>query len=93
MKTLEFYATKEQGRELSGLAYWIADINYLRERYGNSDPEIETADKTILLCFDRLDALGVPFWVQNAVIVWAGNWRNYIQYYLADEMKKKQIYI
>ena len=93
MKQLEFYATKEQGRELSGLAYWIADINYLRERYGNDEPEIETADKTIKLCFDRLDSLGVPFWVQNAVIVWAENWRDYLQCYLSAEMEKKRIYI
>ena len=90
---LEFYATPKQATELHGLAYWVADINYLRERYGNEEPEIITADKTIRFCFDRLDVLGVPFWVQNTVICFAENWRNYIQCYFAAEMGKRRIYI
>lgn len=93
MKPLEFYATEEQGRELSALAYWIADSNYIRERYGSDDPEHEKARKTVGLIFDSLDSLRVPFWVQNAVICWAEDWRRYKTEYMQKALEKRRIYI
>lgn len=75
---MEFYCTRRQRMELESLAYWIADINYINERYGYNDQELkicrDTIEKSI---FPSLDKLNVPFWVQNAVICWAENWREY----------------
>lgn len=90
---LTFTATIEQRRVLQGLAYWIADINYISERYGHDVPEITECDRTIKSLFDELDALNVPFWVQNSVICWAENWRNYKNGYLTENMKIKNIYL
>ena len=60
---LRFDANTEQRRALEGLAYWIADANYILERYGVNEPEREIARKTIFSMFDELDVLRVPFWV------------------------------
>lgn len=68
---------KEQLHALEGLAYWIADVNYITERWGADDPEHEVAHKTILMLFDKLDELEVPFSIQNAVICYFEEWRNY----------------
>ena len=70
--------TEKQLNKLMGLAYWIADLHYIREKYGADDPETETCRKTIDLIFTELDALETPFSVQNMVIVWAENWRAYM---------------
>lgn len=72
----------EQKRALEGLAYHIADANYIKERYGSDDPEYDKVNKNILLSFDILDALSVPFWVQNSVICFAEDWRRYKQVYI-----------
>lgn len=78
---LSFTATREQSKELRGLAYWIADIKHMRERYGEDEPELEVCDKTIRFIFDQLDKLGVPFWVQNSVVTYAEDWRRYTETY------------
>ena len=92
MKNLFFKATQKQKQALEGLAYWIADVNYIKERFGSDDPELKKCDDTIQLCiFPELDALHVPFWVQNIVISWAENWRQYKEYYFSDAMKKYNI--
>ena len=93
MKALRFDATKEQRDALEGLAYWIADNAYIIERYGINEPELENVRKTISMIFDKLDALYVPFWVQNTVICFAENWRNYKEKYLSSFLKTKNIYI
>lgn len=81
--------SKEQVKALEGLAYWIADKYYIIERYGANDPECDRCHKTILLCFDQLDRLKVPFMVQNNVICWAENWRAYKSGYTVDLLKNK----
>ena len=48
MKKLHFNATREQRNALEGLAYRIADTAYMRERYGNSEPELKQNEKTII---------------------------------------------
>lgn len=74
---------------LEGLAYRIADTNYMRDRYGTTEaaPELAENKKTISSIFDNLDNLGVPFWVQNAVICWAEHWQNYKGQYIEAAFK------
>ena len=94
MAQLEMHLTKKQYTALEGLAYWIANLHYMRERYGKNEPELETCRKTIeLCCFPDLDALHVPFWVQNSVICWAENWRNYKDTYFDSFLKTKNIFV
>lgn len=81
MKKLYFKANNEQRREISALAYRIADLAYLKERYTPEEAkhELETSRRTLEECiFPVLDSLGVPFWVQNSVICAAENWRGYL---------------
>lgn len=91
MSKLQFIANPEQWKAMEALAYWIADVNYISERYGAEDPEHERAHKTVLMWFEELDILGVPFWVQNTVICWAENWRQYKEQYFVNAMKEKNI--
>lgn len=94
MKKLSFYATKEQKSALEGLAYWVADENYIRERFGASDNEIQVCQKTICECiFPECDRLQIPFWVQNSIIAIAKNWRRYKENYFATLCAEKNIYL
>ena len=93
MNKLKFNANREQTNALQGLAYWIADNAYMIERYGADDPERQTTTKTIELIFDELDALRVPFWVQNTVVCFAENWRRYKAVYLSAFLETKNIFI
>lgn len=90
---LKYELSKEQYNELEGLAYWISDAAYIRERSGNDDPELSQVDKTIRLTFDCLDRLKVPYWVQNTVICFAENWRRWQEIYLDNYLKTKNITI
>ena len=90
---LKFTANRKQKNALEGLAYWIADNAYIIERYGPKEPELKNVRKTISLILDELDSAGVPYWVQNSVICFAENWRNYKEKYLSDVMKAKNIYM
>lgn len=92
-KKLEFFATREQVLALEGLAYWIADNSYIRERYGDHEPELINVDKSIHCCMDELDSLKVPFWVQNSTICYAENWRRYKEAYMDSYMKKLNIFL
>ena len=91
MDTLSFQANKKQSNAMRSLAYWIADVHYIAERYGKNDPEHEVAHKTVMQCFDELDRLGVPFWVQNNIIMFAENWRRYKTEYMENAMQKFNI--
>lgn len=91
---MTYTLNQDQYSALSGLAYWIADLHYMRERFGDDEPELSRVQKTIEKClFPQLDKLQVPFWVQNAVICWAENWRNTKRQYLAEFLKSKNIFI
>ena len=81
---------REIRNELEGLAYWVANVNYIKERFGADDPEYAQADKNVLFCFEMLDRLGVPFWVQNSVICFAENWRQYKSCYMKDWLFKNR---
>lgn len=91
---LEFRANLEQKRALEGLAYWVADENYIRERFGNDDPEIKKCHDTICKCiFPECDNLKIPFWVQNAVVSIGENWRRYKENYFITLCAEKNIFI
>lgn len=81
---------QEQRNALEGLAYHVADVNYIKERYGVNDPEFKKADKNVSCSFEHLDRLGVPFWVQNAVICFAEDWRQYKTNYLDNWLLKNR---
>lgn len=79
---LNYNANLRQKNTLEGLAYRIADSAYIRERYGEGAPELIENQKTIDLLFADLDRLAVPYWVQNAVIAFAADWRRYKTLYM-----------
>lgn len=90
---MEYKIDTNAERELSSLIYWRAELAHTRERYPNDREEIERCKKTIELCiFPALDKLGVPFWVQNAALCWAENWRNYVGRNFWKDMEKRGIY-
>lgn len=77
MEYIKRTISKEQLKALEALAYWVADVHYITERYGHDEPERERAHKTALMWFDELDKLETPFSIQNAVICFFEDWRNY----------------
>ena len=81
---------REQKNAIEGLAYHVADVNYIKERYGVNGPEFKKADQNVYLSFDTLDRLGVPFWVQNSVICFSENWRQYKSVYMDDWLLKNR---
>ena len=68
--------SRRQSQELEGLAYWIAERSCTLERCPDDADDLRRADDAIRLHFELLDRLGVPFWVQNAAIARASDWRN-----------------
>lgn len=89
-KTLSFICTRQQRNALEGLAYHIADSAYIKERYGNQEPELKSVHESITSLFNELDKLHVPFWVQNSVIAFAENWRRYKDTYMDAYLKKER---
>ena len=91
MKKLYFKAeNKQQVNALEALAYHVADVNYILERFGSDEPEYQSAHKNVLLTFETLDRLCVPFWVQNSVVCFAENWRRYKENYTCDWLLKNK---
>lgn len=86
-----FAATSEQRDELEGLAYWIVDRAWSRERGELDEHEDHRTGDTIRAIFDALDRLAVPYWVQNAVSCWAEDWRRTMQEDFRDAMRARQI--
>ena len=88
---MTFTATREQRDELEGLAYWVSDRAWSRERGELDEHEDHRTDTTIRAIFDALDGLCVPYWVQNTVCCWAEDWRRAMKENLRDAMRAKQI--
>lgn len=91
---LKFEATRKQWSWLEGLAFWIADNAYCRERLSKEEYEREEFsrhDDSIRACFDQLDKLNVPFWVQNATIAWAEDWRREATEYMETGLARRNI--
>lgn len=87
----QYAATPAQRAELEGLAYWIAERAWSREHGKLDEYEDRRTGDTIRAIFDALDRLGVPYWVQNSVIVWAEDWRRAMKENLRDAMRAEQI--
>lgn len=65
-----YQANKRQFGALEGLAHWCAEYYYTLERFGADDAEMPAIRKDMSFCLDRCDALGVPYWAQNAALAW-----------------------
>lgn len=78
---MKYSVTRTQYKKLEGLAYWIAESAYTRERAGEVK---KTVDTTIRELFNECDRLQIPFTVQNAVIEFGRNWRRYKSEYLTS---------
>ena len=76
---MNYEVSKKAENEIGGLIYWRANLAYTVERYPEDRHEIERCKKSVEFAFGELDKIGVPFWVQNAALCWAENWRNYVQ--------------
>ena len=87
---MKYELNARQYKVLEGLAYWVADAAYISERCGN-DPELTAVRDNISAFAPRLDALQVPYWVQNAVAVFAEDWRQYQSMYLDNYLKTRGI--
>lgn len=90
----KFTATPRQWAELEGLAYWIADNAYCIEKLPREEYEREEYnrhDASIRASFDALDRQGVPYWVQNAVIMWAQDWRREASEYMDTALARRNI--
>lgn len=88
---MTFAATREQRDNLEGLAYWVSDRAWSREHGLLDEHEDQRTDKTIRAIFNALDRLAVPYWIQNAVICWAEDWRRTMQEDFRDAMSARQI--
>lgn len=87
---LSFTCNRQQRNALEGLAYHIADSAYIKDRYGENEPELKGVHETISSLFAELDQLHVPFWVQNSVIAFAENWRRYKDTYMDVYLKRER---
>ena len=72
-----YQANKRQFGALEGLAHWCAEYYYTLERFGADDAEMPAIRKDMSFCMDRCDALGVPYWAQNAAL--DGQERDHLQ--------------
>ena len=77
MEYIKRTITPDQLKVLEALAYWVADVHYIIERFGYDEPERERAHKTVLMWFDELDKLQTPFSIQNMICCHFDDWRNY----------------
>lgn len=91
MKKLEYQLNMQQLDALNGLAFWLSELSWTRQKYGDNCNELPKIRSTIDSCFDDLDKLNVPFWVQNSTIVWGEDWRRSNSEYFIDYLKTKNI--
>lgn len=91
---LDFTLNRQQYSELAGLAYHHSDLFYRLEHCPNLPEGERIRDRqNVEQHFNALDALGVPFWVQNVVLLWSENWRNYAAGHMQEFLKTKNIFI
>lgn len=65
---------------LEGIAYRIADINFLKAKYGDdAEHEIEASRKTMKSLFADADRENIPFFVQNTVICYFEDFTKYLE--------------
>ena len=78
--------------ELEGLASWQADLSYILERDGKETPETRRTRDNLEYCLVQLDALRVPFWLQNAALAFGRDWRRTRQTGLVQWIKTRPGY-
>lgn len=83
-----FTANFTQWKSLEALAYWTADREYLKEKYGADDPEVAVARGHSVDMVRELNELDVPKWVQSAVMTWAEDWRAYVEQYMDTALRR-----
>lgn len=85
---LSFELNNKQFHELQGLKFWLVEKSWLQEREPDNTADIHRAHETICFILQKLDRLGVPFWVQNVVLKLQDNWRTassiQLAYFLQD---------
>lgn len=75
MKTFE-ELTRDEKNILEAMSYFQADINYMREKYGDSEePEIEKSRQNIVDMFKAADKKGISFRLQNRALSYGYDWR------------------
>ena len=71
-------------------AYAIDLLDQYQERAEFEGREAASR-KDMSFCMDRCDALGVPYWAQNAALAWAENWRATKAEYFDTAMARRGI--
>lgn len=87
------HISSNQYNAVSSLAFHISNEKRAMEHSNLTRPESAVLRDTVLCCFDECDALQVPFFVQNAVIAWAQEWRNTLRENCRDALARRGIYI
>lgn len=85
-ESLSFTPSHTQLKALEGLQYWIAELHYLKNHKHTVHDENKARTTIEKCCFPQCDRLQIPFWVQNAVIMWAESGR-YQNEYFSDFIK------
>jgi len=85
--------TSQQERILEGIAQWIADRSWYIEKYGCNTQDFEKYHDTIISLFEEADRAGIPYWVQNSVIVWAEDLRQRGREYIYQLFDRKNIIV
>ena len=84
--------TRTQYRALEGLAHWCYQA--ARCTAENDAEGSEQARQTLATFPAELDALNIPWWIQNAVSVWAQDFRapgNIREAYLDQLLKRRGV--
>lgn len=91
---LQYKLNNKQEMILEGMAYRIADINYLKERYKPEEVkhELETSRRTLEGLIKEADKESIPYWVQNIILVKYENWRLWFETTVRDFLKKQEHY-
>ena len=86
---MTYKVNRAQYSALEGLAHWCyqaARCEAERDSEGT-----EQARQTLATFPAQLDKLGIPYWVQNAVIMWAQDWRREASEYMDNAMARRNI--
>ena len=89
---MRWHITRTQYRALEGLAHWCYQA--ARCAAENDAEGVEQARQTLATFPRELDALRIPWWIQNAVSVWAQDFRapgNIRDAYLDQLLKRRGV--
>lgn len=75
---LQYAITKKQSNILSGIMYAAADIEYITEKYGPEEPELQAARRNLDSWLDDATYTGTPAALVNHALSYGSSWRRYI---------------